>query len=109
MHRRDYLSNVLLGGIKLPADTYIGGGFPGSTSDADFYTESEKPMLTYDPEKAQELLAEAGYPGGEGMPVIECSYANSNPDYTTIFEYLQASWKRTLASPWCLLPRRPPR
>ncbi len=102
---RDYLSNVLLGGIKLPADTYIGGGFPGSTSEADFYTESEKPMLTYDPEAAQALLAEAGYPGGEGMPVIECSYANSNPDFTTIFEYLQASWEENLGITVVLAPQ----
>lgn len=102
---RDYLSNVLLGGIKLPADTYIGGGFPGATADADFYTESEKPMLTYDVEQAQALLAEAGYPGGEGMPVIECSYANSNPDYTTIFEYLQASWEENLGITVVLAPQ----
>ena len=92
---RDFLCNTLLLGTKTPATAFIGGGFPGSTSEADFRTEGGD-MIGYDPEKAQSLMAEAGYPNGEGFPVLTCSYANSSADYTTIFEYLQAQWEEIL-------------
>lgn len=92
---REYLCSVLLLGTKTPAVAYVGNGFPGSSSDADFRTEGGE-LVSYDPEKAQELLAEAGYPGGEGFPVLTCSYSNASADYTTIFEYLQAQWEEVL-------------
>ena len=92
---REFLCNVLLLGTKTPAVSFIGGGFPGSTTDQDFRTEGGD-MIGYDVEKAQALMAEAGYPNGEGFPVLTSSYANSSADYTTIFEYLQAQWEETL-------------
>ena len=92
---RDYLCNVLLLGTKAPATAFVGNGFPGSSAEADFRTEGGD-MIGYDEEKARELLAEAGYPDGEGFPVLTCSYSNSSADYTTIFEYLQAQWEEVL-------------
>lgn len=92
---REFLCNVLLLGVKTPAKAYIGGGFPGSTPEMDFRTEAGDLIVT-DVEKAKQLLAEAGYPDGEGFPVITCSYANNSADYTTIFEYLQATWEENL-------------
>lgn len=89
---REYLSNVLLVGTKEPAVSYVGHGFPGSTADKDFRTEGGDLFAT-DVEAAKALLAEAGYEGGEGLPVLDCSYANSSADYTVLFEYLQACWE----------------
>jgi oligopeptide transport system substrate-binding protein len=43
----------------------------------------------YDPEKARALLAEAGYPGGEGLPVIPYEF-NFQPPNPTIAQALQA-------------------
>jgi oligopeptide transport system substrate-binding protein len=41
---------------------------------------------TYDPEKAKELLAEAGYAGAAGIPEIVLS---TTGDYTDLMEYIQ--------------------
>jgi len=43
------------------------GGFEAATPNALGYSP-ELDSLPYDPEKAQQLLADAGYPGGEGYP-----------------------------------------
>ncbi|MGI5920746.1 MAG: ABC transporter substrate-binding protein [Syntrophomonadaceae bacterium] len=42
---------------------------------------------SYDPEKAQSLLDQAGYPNGEGLPVLTLSY-NSNPGHQLIAEII---------------------
>ena len=37
--------------------------------------------LPYDPGQARRLLAEAGYPGGQGFPVVECLTLPDRIDY----------------------------
>jgi oligopeptide transport system substrate-binding protein len=91
---RKYLSETLLNNTKIPATTFIGRGFPGSVPGRDFYSESPE-MVSFNPDEARRLLAEAGFPGGRGLPVIELTYA-STPDYNTLFEYLQSVWKQEL-------------
>jgi ABC-type oligopeptide transport system substrate-binding subunit len=49
--------------------------------------------LPYDPEQARRLLAEAGYPAGQGFPVVECL---TLPDRLEIGENLQAQWRQNL-------------
>jgi oligopeptide transport system substrate-binding protein len=88
---REYLSSVLFNGTRLPAVSYVGRGFPGGTSDADFRTEGGDLFAT-DVDQAKELLTEAGYPDGDGFPVLEIAYSN-NPNNTLICEYLQACWE----------------
>jgi oligopeptide transport system substrate-binding protein len=51
--------------------------------------------LPYDPEQARQLLEEAGYPGGEGFPVVE---SVTLPDRAAIGESLQAQWKENLGT-----------
>lgn len=38
------------------------------------------PQIVYDPGKARDLLASAGYPGGKGFPSITLSYIQKDPD-----------------------------
>ncbi len=63
----------------------------------------EAPALAYgaaeahefDPEKARALLAEAGFPNGEGFPAIEILY-NTSEDHKRIAEAIQAMWREHL-------------
>ncbi len=49
----------------------------------------------FDPEQAQRLLAEAGYPEGRGCPRIEVLY-NTSESHKAIAEVIQAQWKKHL-------------
>jgi peptide/nickel transport system substrate-binding protein/oligopeptide transport system substrate-binding protein len=59
-----------LGGNYIPAYQVVPRGMPGYTPD--------NALLRYEPERAAKLLAEAGYPGGEGLPEIEIASASSS-------------------------------
>jgi oligopeptide transport system substrate-binding protein len=50
---------------------------------------------SYDPETARQLLAEAGYPGGQGLPEIILTY-NTSEGHKKIAEYCQQEWEENL-------------
>ncbi len=52
-------------------------------------------LFDFDVEKAQALLAEAGYPNGEGWPGIEIIY-NTNEAHRKIAVAIQQMWKKHL-------------
>lgn len=52
-------------------------------------------LFGYDVEKARELLAEAGYPNGEGWPGLELTY-NTSEDHRKIAVALQQMWMDAL-------------
>ncbi len=49
--------------------------------------------LPYHPAEARDLLAEAGYPRGQGFPVLECLEVTGFKDF---YEYLRAQWLENL-------------
>lgn len=84
---REAIVGKLLGGGERVAhqfvpDTMPGYGGPGVE-------------LGYDPERARQLLADAGYPEGDGFPVLRYLY-NSSESHRRIAEALQAMWKTVL-------------
>jgi oligopeptide transport system substrate-binding protein len=78
---RQYLANVVLGGLHLPA---TGGLVPPMIPG-----HSPGIALEYDPEEARHLLAQAGYPGGGGFPMVDFLVSRRRE---VAAQYLQDQW-----------------
>jgi oligopeptide transport system substrate-binding protein len=83
--RQAIVDKVTLGG-QSPAYAYVPAGFNGYPSPK---------VLDHDPEKARALLAEAGYPGGEGFPELYLLF-NTSEGHRKIAEAVVAMWNDTL-------------
>jgi oligopeptide transport system substrate-binding protein len=82
---RQALVDYLLNGNGYPATSgLVPAGMPGFNADS-------VQGFHFDPDKASELLAAAGFPGGKGMPVLS---VKSTPIYQGVMEYVQKSWER---------------
>lgn len=58
--------------------------------------------LSYDPKKAKALLAEAGFPNGEGLPPLRLIYRVQTPDSQAIAEAIATSVRQSTG--WNLRP-----
>jgi oligopeptide transport system substrate-binding protein len=99
---RNYIVNQISRAGEMPANGYVPSGIydaegPGSNfrevgggyysiDDADYEANCER---------ARELLADAGYPGGEGFPIVEYLY-NTHDAHRAIGEALQDMWMNEL-------------
>lgn len=90
--RTSIVENVTQGG-QLPAFAFVPPGVP--EPDGSDFRENGGDYFTEDIEKAQNLLAEAGYPDGEGFPSFEILY-NTSEDHKVIAEAIQEMWKVNL-------------
>lgn len=72
---------------EVPATTYVPPGLAGYVS---------PPGLEYNPKRARELLAEAGYAEGHQLPHIEILYNDSPSLHRTIAERAQQMWRENL-------------
>ena len=80
---RETLAGVVMRGLRVPATGgFVPPGIPGHSAGIG---------LPYDPDRARQLLAEAGYPGGRGFPVVDSLTRRESQS-----EYLQAQWRENL-------------
>ncbi len=92
---REYVANTLMQGTYSPATNFIGGGWK-DTDGSDFSANANggQPYMnaTADIEGALAALEEAGYPNGEGLPVLHYT-TNDSGYHKPVAEYLQQAWK----------------
>src|SRR5207245_7491486 len=70
--RDDLIKQIVKPSQGIPAFSFLMPGFPAANSDG------LKDIQSYDPEKGKQLLAEAGFPNGQGFPKVTLSLRNEN-------------------------------
>ena len=82
---RTEFPKILKGG-EIPTSSWIPKGMPGYNPNIG---------ISFNPQKAKALMAQAGYPNGQGFPNVTAAF-NTNPENNLIAENLQAQWERNL-------------
>jgi oligopeptide transport system substrate-binding protein len=83
---REELTTRLLAGGEQPAYNLVPPGMPNYSG-----PQAERVNVP----KAQQLLAEAGYPGGRGFPELEISY-NTHEGHQAIAQLIRKQWQKNL-------------
>ncbi len=86
---RETLIATVLKGEQRPATTFSAPGIFG------WVDPSEEIGHPFNAEKARAFLAQAGYPGGEGFPVVTLMF-NTSESHRKIAQVIQSMWQQVL-------------
>ena len=101
---REYVANTVMQGTYSPAENFVGPGISDAELGSSFEDVTREnnggnffhlDNYEADVEQAKQLLADAGYPNGEGFPTVEYM-TNDDSYHVPIAEYLQSCWKENL-------------
>jgi len=85
---REALAREAWGGQYLPGTGgFVPPGMPGHSTGIG---------LAYDPDRARRLLAQAGYPKGQGFPRVTWLYTSGSPAEPPVVPFLRRAWRTNL-------------
>ena len=84
----------VIGSDYIPSVNYV-AEYMLSPSSSEYFKDEVDPLFEEDQERAKELLAEAGYPDGEGFPKLTFKYPNREKD-SLLAQAIQAQLKSVL-------------
>ena len=87
---RERISRVDLGGATEPADSFLPDAMSGEKP-----VVQKTDVLDYDVNKARDLLAQAGYPNGDGFPVLRL-LINRNEQQRVVAQSIASMWRTVL-------------
>ena len=85
---REEMTQTVLKGLAIPGNSLLTPGYPG-------YNPDIAALAEFNPDKARELLATAGFPHGKGLPEIELLY-NTGSNHENIAQAVAQMWSRNL-------------
>jgi len=85
--RASYIRDALKG-TSAETLTWIPPGYPGYDKDENRWD--------YNPDKAKQLLADAGYPNGQGLPEVKISYNSDTPANQARIAYIVQMYQKSL-------------
>jgi ABC-type oligopeptide transport system substrate-binding subunit len=88
--RDDLIKSIIKPSQGIPAYSFLMPGFPASNSDG------LKSIQSYDPDTAKQLLADAGFPNGQGFPSLTLWLRNEAPARQAVAAAIAASMKQNL-------------
>jgi len=94
INRQQIVDNVSQGG-QIPALAFVPPGIKNPVNGQDFRLEGGNYFADNDIATAQQLLAEAGYPNGQGLPKIEI-LTNDREAHIKIAQAIMEMWKQGL-------------
>ena len=97
---RDTWIDQIANGVGKPATSWLPPGMPG-------YDPQLGNEYAFNPERAGQLLAQAGFPGGQGFPTVSFTFVNQ-PGERIIAEFIQAQMRDNLGVELNLDPLDPP-
>lgn len=84
---RQAIADAVFEGTRAPATDFVPKGLLGAEDNA--WADSK-----YDLEAAKQMLAEAGYPDGAGLPTIDIAYNTEDGSHAKIAELVRSDWEK---------------